>query len=1020
MISSHQHKTDAEKSMADKKQPSDAHAGRDIGLANPLWQSMATNVAVPTLQRLCAECDDELAVGQEGVQTKLSLGGVDDPHERQADAVADRVMRKSAAEGMSSTLSFAPALQSKSAGTSAAPSISHSVGQAVGSPGPGSAIKLALRSQIEPVLGADLSDVRVHDGTSASSASQSLNARAFTHRNNIFLGPGESSSNLGLMAHEATHTVQQGAVPVIRRWPAVTPSTAETSHTPATIRALSLSDFVSLTERQLDWATSPTLQADAAALTEFRQVQTFADGTGITEACGGLNMGDIGSKGVPTVFVPLQTYTRGVTSGTTAWLRRTTNINDAESWGQDLGSLEGVWSAANLSLVMAAPSPRGNPSPFEKLVVPAAPELPNFITYLSTCAPVLSAGDGSEVDSFLDLRREAALPHSYNASISYVTTYHHFTKNTLDGLVSNEAFPQWRQNWALTQRPLTVVLYPAVDNNGAFHRNVGLENLVTNTNVLTIVIEGHATVGDYQTQLAPVATRYGIGGEIQQAMVGGHGNSTVLELAGTATSTINSDSLGTTGAEGTNTTNLMAELTSLMSSDPARRRILLDACLTDSQHVSAALRATPADAAADVQAAVVANPSLRDFVETLTGAGSTVLGANASFAPAQTTFIDPVTGELTLQVPGDPCLVASKLEYVEFGTEPEGCMRAVLECWADDQITGSTDCRDAMRRRITAGRSTRVPTTNTWREGIIQPIYNLVANTYWSNGEMIRQLGELAGELFLLYWDGHTSASDLDNSVGVLSGSVAQINQVLTPLSGHSRYSSVPRVAAVIEQAWMLYHPARRNSFMTALARYASCLEASAHVEMWMIMTEVTQLLTMPPAASPPVAELRLALMAANDSPLPSPAPAVLPTHIDFLLQLLGTEAEFPAALGIDAALGGLATEGEILAAIGRPRSGPAVVVGGAPPPPRANIDLDRDPSNTNEFHVTPRRANVEVTASRLRVRSRPTTSTSSNIFDHVVRGDRVKIVGEYRRWFVIEHGSRTGFVWQGYINILP
>lgn len=1017
MISSRQQKTDSDTSKSDKRQRPESHALTSTAQANPLWQSMTTNVAAPAVQRLCAECEDELSTGVETVQPQLSVGGIDDPYEREADAVADQVMRKSSAVGVRPQATPTPVLQTKAYSATQANGASAAVSQTLASPGSGSALAPAMRAQIEPVLGADLSQVRVHSGASANSASQSLNARAFTHRSNIFLGPGESSSDLGLMAHEATHTLQQGAV--LRRWPAVTPSPAETAHAPATIRALSLSDFISLTERQLDWATSPALQADTAALTEFRAIQTFAGGTGVTEACGGLNMGDIGSKGVPAVFAPLHTYTRGVTSGSTAWLRRTTNINDAESWGRDLTGLEAIWPAANLSLVMAAPSPRSNPSPFEKLATPATPELGNFMTYLSTCSPVLSAGDGSEVDSFLDLRGEGALPHSYNASISYVTTYHHFTKNTLDGLVANEAFPQWRQDWAWTQRPLTVVLYPTVDNNGAFHRNVGLENLVTNTNVLTIVIEGHATVLDYQTQLAPVAARYGIGGEIQQAMVGGHGNSTVLELAGTAGASINSDSLGTSGAEGTNTTNLMAELTRLMSSDPARRRILLDACLTDSQHVQSALRATPADAAADVQAAVVANPSLRDFVETLAGAGSTVLGANASFAPAQTTFIDPVSGELTLQVPGDPALVASKLEYVEFGTEPEGCMRAVLECWADDQITGSTDCRDAMQRRIAAGRSTRVPTTDTWREGIIQPVYNLVVNSYWGNGEMIRLLGELAGELFLLYWDGHTSASDLDVGLSHL-GNVAHINQVLTPLSGHSRYSSVPRVAVVIEQAWMLYNPARRSNFMTALARYASCLEASSHVEMWMIMTEVPHMLTLPPPASPAVAELRLALMATNDTPLPNPAPAVLPAHIDFLRQLLGAAAEFPAALGIDAALGGLATEGEILAAIGRPRSGPSIPVDGAAPPPRANIDLDRDATNMNEFHVTPRRANGEVTASRLRVRSRPTTSTSSIIFDHVVRGDRVIIIGEYRRWFAIEHGSRTGFVWSGYINILP
>src|SRR6185437_5472788 len=149
-----------------------------------------------------------------------------------------------------------------------------------------------------------------------------------------------------------------------------------------------------------------------------------------------------------------------------------------------------------------------------------------------------------------------------------------------------------------------------------------------------------ATVADYTAQLAPVAARYGVNGEIQQALIGGHGNATILALAGTATTR---EDLGTTGAAGTHTTDLTVELVRLMSSDPTRRRIVLDACLTNSHHVASALRASPADAAADVQAAIAANPSLRDFVAGMTGAGSHVFGSSASFAPAQTTFLAPGT-----------------------------------------------------------------------------------------------------------------------------------------------------------------------------------------------------------------------------------------------------------------------------------------------------------------------------------------------------------------------------------------
>src|SRR6185295_6609684 len=110
----------------------------------------------------------------------------------------------------------------------------------------------------------------------------------------------------------------------------------------------------------------------------------------------------------------------------------------------------------------------------------------------------------------------------------------------------------------LTQRPLTAVLYPAIDHNGALHRNKGVQDMVANSDILTIVIEGLATVADYQAQLAPVAAQYGIDGRIEQAMIGGHGNTDVVALAGSVPGAAPvGDSLGTSGQGAVNTTNLI-------------------------------------------------------------------------------------------------------------------------------------------------------------------------------------------------------------------------------------------------------------------------------------------------------------------------------------------------------------------------------------------------------------------------------------------------------------------------------
>lgn len=77
-------------------------------------------------------------------------------------------------------------------------------------PGPaGEPLPEGLRQTLEQRMGADLSDVRVHQGAEAQAAAQDLGARAFTAGSEIWLGPGESAHDLALMAHEAAHVVQQ-------------------------------------------------------------------------------------------------------------------------------------------------------------------------------------------------------------------------------------------------------------------------------------------------------------------------------------------------------------------------------------------------------------------------------------------------------------------------------------------------------------------------------------------------------------------------------------------------------------------------------------------------------------------------------------------------------------------------------------------------------------------------------------------------------------------------------------------
>ena len=80
---------------------------------------------------------------------------------------------------------------------------------AVSGKGAGEPMQGSTRRALESSMGVDLSSVRVHQDQAAQEASRAIQAKAFTHGSDIWLGPGESQSNVPLMAHEAAHVVQQ-------------------------------------------------------------------------------------------------------------------------------------------------------------------------------------------------------------------------------------------------------------------------------------------------------------------------------------------------------------------------------------------------------------------------------------------------------------------------------------------------------------------------------------------------------------------------------------------------------------------------------------------------------------------------------------------------------------------------------------------------------------------------------------------------------------------------------------------
>lgn len=83
--------------------------------------------------------------------------------------------------------------------------------------GSGQPLDEGVRRQMEPSLGQDFSDVRVHADGEADALNRAVQAEAFTTGKDIFFRSGKynpgSSDGQKLLAHELTHVVQQGSVP---------------------------------------------------------------------------------------------------------------------------------------------------------------------------------------------------------------------------------------------------------------------------------------------------------------------------------------------------------------------------------------------------------------------------------------------------------------------------------------------------------------------------------------------------------------------------------------------------------------------------------------------------------------------------------------------------------------------------------------------------------------------------------------------------------------------------------------
>jgi outer membrane protein OmpA-like peptidoglycan-associated protein len=182
----------------------------DQVMRSPMKNEAHSSISRKTVQRSCAACKEEQVQrkswDKEEEYNPYLTQSVTEAVQRKCASCEDDTAQRSAAQsdgGFTASSSFQTGLNA-----------SKGSGQTMGS---------GTQSFMENRFGADFSNVNIHTGSKASKLNNQINAKAFTTGNDIYFNQGEYAPNSSvgkhLLAHELTHTVQQGASKHVRRTP---------------------------------------------------------------------------------------------------------------------------------------------------------------------------------------------------------------------------------------------------------------------------------------------------------------------------------------------------------------------------------------------------------------------------------------------------------------------------------------------------------------------------------------------------------------------------------------------------------------------------------------------------------------------------------------------------------------------------------------------------------------------------------------------------------------------------------
>ncbi len=741
---------------------------------------------------------------------------------------------------------------------------------------------------------------------------------------------------------------------------------------------MTLGQFNDYANQEADWAHDHSLPSARRRTL----IDVLAFGRGGTPPplgpCEGLPVADLESHLDAASKTKLRTYARGVRAEETAGIPSTAVTADALHEGESLAALEAGIPRPILHLNMGTTD--AGKTQFSALV--AAGQIPQFVSYYRRAHPRFEADNGADVASYLKMvSTDGVQPESFVGRLSHVRNYHRFLAPMLETLVGNTGDTSRR-------RPLLLILHSGQDHNGAFHRDDELMHTVQHPRNLTILVEGASSLEEAGGDAEAIARRYGQHGRIEQVMLAGHGGPHIMELAGGGPSG-NID----TEHNRARTERFLRRLIGSMATGPDAR-IVLNACLTAADEVSANLPTDPTAARAAILASLRGDPSLAGRIQQLAGSGRTVEG-NVSSVPAGTYMATDAsgnpTGVLHQNIPSDPYAASTNRgDYIEHGVEPEGAMRAVVALWALDR----TECL----RRVGLRRGQPI---SGWGDLVIHTFYDLVAAAP-DNVEFMNRIANAAArglsEFSLVTEQKPDTIAGLDYQFNA-----AEEGSILRPLVAAGLLPTTGLLA--LSQVWMNQEPAQRPIFLSTLDTFPTTEAASTHLDPAWVGDHSAELLPVATASSPSTAQAKLALWAVTGGRSDAAAVAFLRAGAR------GGHLAMPAGTTVDSLTASAATEDDVLRAVGLLGASTTPTTSGGPAP---NVDLDGD--GVNDFYVESITRTGAVSASWLNVRARP--GLASAVLDVIPAGTVVYVFGRSGGWYAIERPVGAGFVHHSWVRL--